>query len=142
MKNHYFLLACLLSFAGCPAFAQSSVSPESDATGELVASVSTAEPVGPAGGHYDPLLSFRNALLREVRYPAPALQLGHEGTVLIRVYQRSDGYVAAVRITKSAGRLLDAAVLAAAEKILLRQPPARTEEASARKMDFPVVFRP
>ncbi len=142
MKKNYLLLACLLSGVGCPAIAQSSISSESAAPGEAVASAAVAEPLLPVQAHYDLLLSFRNALLREVRYPAPALQMGHEGTVLIRVFQRGDGSIGAVRILRSAGPLLDAAVLQAAETILQRQPPAQTVEASPRKMDFPVVFRP
>ncbi|OIN56653.1 energy transducer TonB family protein [Arsenicibacter rosenii] len=142
MKNYYLLLIGLVSVAYCPVMAQSSTSPVSDAAESAGTTPAVAEPPAAAEAHYDPLRSFRNTLLHEVKYPAPALQMGHEGTVIIRVHERGDGYIGVVRIIKSAGPLLDAAVLQAAEAILQRQPPARIAGANGRKMDFPVVFRP
>lgn len=93
--------------------------------------------------YYDPLESFRMALLRQVKYPNQALQMGHEGTVMIRVQLTGNGQVRPVRIVRSAGPLLDAAVLQAVDEIMQRKPLSISREVSIlRTMDFPVVFRP
>ena len=76
-----------------------------------------------------------------LRYPAAARRAGDEGTVLLRLRLRHDGYLAAREVLRSSGsRALDAAALAWVDKCTFSAPAtdAGTLEVMAR---LPVSFQ-
>lgn len=129
------LCLCHLSWAQSPTFSKSTAQAFTDQQQVREEVDQTAKT-----NYYDPLEAFRMALVKQVKYPDNALQMGHAGKVIIRVQLLDNGHIGQVRIIRSAGPILDQAVLQAAAEVMHRHQslglPVR------RSMDFPVIFRP
>ena len=143
MNSIWYSVVVMLLAAGVelPGYAQSDSLLSAKSTAFALPLLVSQNPPSMATDFYNPLESFRQALLRHIEYPNQALHMGLEGTVVVRIELGADNQIGHIRIVRSAGKWFDQAVLRAISQVNQQRPARISGVPIAHVVDYPVMFR-